>query len=683
MAANGLQGSPTSSAQALAARAALASGQDEDASRADQLILDHRGIGGIDAAALVRDMVAAPGYPGHRKVKPLIAEIEQHLDKREAHRFEEALDDAGVTDSAFEDAAEKTGRGVFGFFRGLFHAVEKIDDTIRKTFDKVEQWAHATASDPQAGLLSRLVARTVEAPVALAGTAYKTVSAPVMSAVHTVEDVAAAGKVIYRFVSDEPYRDTVTSFARLRMTEELTLPGKLFDQVTEQALDKLGQWETGLLQAKLAGTEGDYLAQVTNERGISLFTGIWPVAQAEALDRLASVLKSVSLDDIEGLKNVVGHASAAIGRDDDTSALGLKTLGHLVDEYRHEGTLDTLVDTARVTGSLETLMRSGQLSPGELTDLARHDPTLFLPDPQTLAGMSTEQRARYGSVELDTALQASLGQLDPSNLTAHQAADAIEALVGRNLAQAGYSDIAALTGKDGSPLQMAARNAQGQIEFFDFDTNALAAAAKRAPGQDLAQLVEQLQRDTGQFRDPLAPQLAHGAQAVPAHAASDAPPAIHIGGNTDLSHGQAVGTAKQETPAANPLALPMSDERHADYPMYRAAVTGLEAEVASRHIQFTDHAELERAAGQLVVEAKASGLPTIARVAAIDGGKAIFAMDRDPSEPNAAAARRIYVDRDLAIAHSVADSTQRASQLDNDLAQALKTPDRDTAIAAR
>jgi putative chitinase len=127
----------------------------------------------------------------------------------------------------------------------------------------------------------------------------------------------------------------------------------------------------------------------------------------------------------------------------------------------------------------------------------------------------------------------------------------------------------------------------------------------------------------------------------------------------------------------------MSDERHADYPMYRAAVTGLEAEVKSRHLHFTDHAELERAAGQLVVEAKAAGLPTIARVAAIDGGKAIFAMDRDPGDANAAAARRIYVDREQAISHSVAESTQRVSQLDNDLAQALKPPERDTAIAAR
>jgi hypothetical protein len=670
MAANGLQGSPTTSAQALAQRAAQASGLGDDAARADRLILKHRGIGGIDAVALVRDMVAAPGYPGHRKVKPLIEQIEQRLDKRQAHRFEEALDDAGVTDSAFEDAAEKTGRGLFGFFRGLFHAVEKIDDTIRTTFDKIEKWAHATANDPQAGILSRLVARTVEAPVALAGTAYKTVSAPVMSAVHTVEDVATAGKVIYRFVSDEPYRDTVTSFARLRMTEELTLPGKLFDQVTEQALDKLGQWETGLLQAKLAGTEGDYLAQVSGERGITLFTGIWPVAQAEALDRLASVLKSVSLDDIQGLRNVMGHASAAIGRDDDTSALGLKTLGHLVDEYRHEGTLDTLVDTARVTGSLETLMRSGQLSPGELTDLARHDPTLFLPDAQTLAGLSAEARARYGSVDLDSALQASLGQLDLGKLTAHQAADATEAVVGRNLAQAGYSDIAALTGKDGEQLQMAARNAAGQIEFLDFDAKAIAATARQADGTGvtLAGIIGRVQLDSGQFREALDTRTAQAA-ATPAHAGDTLP-------DPATATAPAAGTH-------DPLALPMSDERHADYPMYRAAVTGLEAEVKSRHIQFIDHAELERAAGQLVVEAKASGLPTIARVAAIDGGKAIFAMDRDPGDANAAAARRIYVDREQAIGHSVAESTQRVTQLDADLSQALKAPERDTAIAAR
>ncbi|WDS37416.1 XVIPCD domain-containing protein [Pseudoxanthomonas sp.] len=673
-AANGMQVSALTTAQALARRAAQAAGDAAGAEQADRLILEHRGIGGIDAMALVRDMVAVPGYPGHRKVKPLIEAIEQQLDKREAHRFERALDDAGVTDSAFEDATEKAGRGISGFFRGLFHAVEKIDDTIRKTFDKVGQWAHATASDPNAGLLARVLARTVEAPVALASTAYKTVSAPVMSAVHTVEDVAAAGKVIYRFVSDEPYRDTITTFARLRMTEELTLPGKLFDQVTEQALDKLGNWETGLLQAKLAGTEGDYLAQFAGERGISLFTGMWPVAQAEALDRLASVLKSVSLDEVEGLKNVMGHASAAIGRDDDTSALGLKTLGHLVDEYRHEGTLDTLVDTARVTGSLDTLMRSGQLSPGELTDLARHDPTLFLPDAQTLAGLSAEERARYGSVDLDTALQASLGQLDLSKLTAHQAADATEALVGRNLAQAGYSDIAALTGKDGEQLQMAARNAQGQIEFFDFDAKAIAAAARQADGtgSTLAGIIGQVQLDSGQFREAL------DTRAAEAGTARTSPDAVPTTATAEPSPKQVATDASQGA-----LALPMSDERHADYPMYRAAVTGLEDEVRSRHIQFADHAELERAAGQLVVEAKASGLPTIARVAAIDGGKAIFAMDRDPSDANAAAARRIYVDREQAISHSVADSSQRAGQLETDLAQALGTPERDTAIAAR
>jgi hypothetical protein len=674
MAANGRQVSPGTSAQALAQRAAQAAGTHNEAVQADRLILEHRGIGGIDAAGLVRAMVAAPGYPGHRKIKPLIEEIERHLDRRQAHRFEEALDEAGVSDSAFEDAAEKTGRGIFGFFRGLFHAVEKIDDTIRKTFDKVGQWAHATANDPQAGILTRLVARTVEAPVALAGTAYKTVSAPVMGAVHTVEDVAAAGKVIYRFVSDEPYRDTVTSFARLRMTEELTLPGKLFDQVTGQALDKLGQWEDGLLQAKRAGTEGEYLAKVTGERGISLFTGLWPVAEAEALDRLASVLKRVSLDDVEGLRNVMDRASAAIGRDDGTSALGLKTLGHLVDEYRHEGTLDALVDTARVTGNLETLMRSGQLSPGELIDLAKHDPTLFLPDAQTLAGLSPEQRARHGSVDLETALQASLGQLDLGKLTAHQAADATEAVVGRNLAQAGYSDIAALAGKDGEPLQMAARNAAGQIEFFDFDPKAIAAAAHGAEGSGatLAGIIGRVQLDSGQFREALDARMA---QAGMAQEGTGSPPPDPAAGAPSKPADSATGH--------DPLALPMSDQRHADYPMYRAAVTGLEQEVKSRHIQFADHDQLERAAGQLVIEAKAAGLPAIVRVAAIDGGKAIFAMDRDPGDVNAAAARRIYVDREQAVSHSVAESTRRAGQLETDLTQALATPRSETAIAAR
>ncbi|MBB4131888.1 peptidoglycan hydrolase-like protein with peptidoglycan-binding domain [Xanthomonas campestris] len=177
------------------------------------------------------------------------------------------------------------------------------------------------------------------------------------------------------------------------------------------------------------------------------------------------------------------------------------------------------------------------------------------------------------------------------------------------------------TGRDGKPLQ----------PDGDFGAN-----TKHA--------VEQFQREHGLQVDGVVGQQTQAAlgQALSQHSAKQAEQAA-----APAAPGQAASSS-------SPL---LSDPRHPDNAMYNGAVSKLEA--LGERGGFSSRQELQQAAGQIVFEAKVSGLQRIDHVVPNKSGDGFFAVQGEMTDP---AMRRVYVDRAQAEAQPLEHSSRQAAE---------------------
>ncbi|MCD0280197.1 peptidoglycan-binding protein [Xanthomonas melonis] len=101
----------------------------------------------------------------------------------------------------------------------------------------------------------------------------------------------------------------------------------------------------------------------------------------------------------------------------------------------------------------------------------------------------------------------------------------------------------------------------------------------------------------------------------------------------------------------------LSDPRHPDNGMFVGAVGKLEA--LGERGGFANRNELEQAAGQLVFEAKVSGLQRIDHVVPNKSGDGFFAVQGEMTDP---AMRRVFVDRDQAQGQSLEHSSRQVAE---------------------
>ncbi|MCC8552774.1 peptidoglycan-binding domain-containing protein [Xanthomonas hortorum] len=189
-----------------------------------------------------------------------------------------------------------------------------------------------------------------------------------------------------------------------------------------------------------------------------------------------------------------------------------------------------------------------------------------------------------------------------------------------------------VTGRDGKPLQ-----ADG-----DFGGN-----TKHA--------VEQFQREHGLQVDGVVGQRTQAAlgQALSQHTAKQA----------EQLTTQAAPTASAGTPL-------LSDPHHPDNAMYNGVVSKLEA--LGERGGFSNHQELQQAAGQIVFEAKVSGLQRIDHVVPNKSGDGFFAVQGEMSDP---AMRRVFVDRDQAQTQPLERSSRQAAEESQRQVQQAQTQD--------
>ena len=138
-----------------------------------------------------------------------------------------------------------------------------------------------------------------------------------------------------------------------------------------------------------------------------------------------------------------------------------------------------------------------------------------------------------------------------------------------------------------------------------------------------------------------------------------------VGRQTQAALGQVLSqhTAKQAEQTVAPAAPAqsasplLSDPRHPDNAMYNGAVGKLEA--LGERGGFSNRKELEQAAGQIVFEAKVSGLQRIDHVVPNKSGDGFFAVQGEMTDP---AMRRVFVDRDQAQNQPLEQSSRQAAE---------------------
>lgn len=138
-----------------------------------------------------------------------------------------------------------------------------------------------------------------------------------------------------------------------------------------------------------------------------------------------------------------------------------------------------------------------------------------------------------------------------------------------------------------------------------------------------------------------------------------------VGRQTQAALGQALSqhTAKQAEQTVTP-AVPvqtssplLSDSRHPDNAMYNGAVSKLEA--LGERGGFANRQELQQAAGQIVFEAKVSGMQRINHVVPNKSGDGFFAVQGEMTDP---AMQRVFVDRAQAQNQPLEHSSRQAAE---------------------
>ncbi|MCC4604239.1 peptidoglycan-binding protein [Xanthomonas campestris pv. parthenii] len=140
-----------------------------------------------------------------------------------------------------------------------------------------------------------------------------------------------------------------------------------------------------------------------------------------------------------------------------------------------------------------------------------------------------------------------------------------------------------------------------------------------------------------------------------------------VGGQTHAALGKALAQQATKQPEqSNAHAAPapatsgsplLSDPRHPDNGMFVGTVGKLEA--LGERGGFSNRKELEQAAGQIVFEAKVSGLQRIDHVVPNKSGDGFFAVQGEMTDP---AMRRVFVDRDQAQVQSLEHSSRQVAE---------------------
>ncbi|UQQ12645.1 XVIPCD domain-containing protein [Xanthomonas arboricola] len=460
---------------------------------AQRLILQHQGLGSVDAAALVRALPASPGFTAFDRTT-LFSAIDQRLDTpQERQRFADALDQANLSDGWLERLGEQAAEVGGQAYDSTRTAVRWADTQVSDGLAAAQRSTRDTAAAP--GVLPGLRAEA-QAGNNLVGNVqqgYGFVTGGAGHAVSTLGDTVDLVRMGTRLVTDPNYRDVVVGMVRIYAAEVVADPHKPIDQARSAATQALQQWQQGLAQAQREGREHQYVGSAAGAAGVEILATLVPASKLGKLGKAARIMEDIAPraagEASEGLADAARAERVGTGARDagelapergaalpgraGAYAEALEEVGQaaqrggaagegaqqllrgLVGQARQDGHLDDLVRAARATDNVEGLLRSGELAPRELTAILKRNPDVF-----------------DGRIDFPTALDHSTQGVDLTRLTTRQLGDIGEAIQTHELVKQGYSDIVAIKNRSGHGIDLVGRNPDGDLEFFEIKTSA-------------------------------------------------------------------------------------------------------------------------------------------------------------------------------------------------------------------
>ena len=446
---------------------------------AQRLILQNQRLGSIDADALARDLQRSSGFKQFDRDAFLHA-IDARLDSpSEKQRFAEALDAANITDSFVERKGEQIAEVVGDAYGYVKDKATWADEYLTKQMSWSYQRAGELENDPSATEAQRRSASLARDAVGKAQELYGESSGGIVHSLNTLKGIVDLGEMGYRFTTDENYRNLLISTAKLYAVQTMDDPSKPVRDLRNAATQAMESWEQEYKQAKTEGRERQFLGSTEGAVGVEIAATLIPVSKLGMLAKVAKAVDATTPDALDEVAQVAGDANRVLRRAESEGPHVLHPGGTVEDAadrgareaqaaqaaqavlrdeirlFRDEGKLDLLIEAAHSTDNVEGLLRSGELTPKELAEIAKKDQSIF-----------------RGAIDETQALEYSTKGLYFADLTTKQLGDIGEAIHTFDLVKQGHTDILAIKNNSGHGIDLVSRNPVGELEFNEIKTSA-------------------------------------------------------------------------------------------------------------------------------------------------------------------------------------------------------------------
>ncbi|MGO1000842.1 XVIPCD domain-containing protein [Lysobacter sp. CA196] len=507
---------------------------DQLAYEAERLILHNRRVGGVDAAGLVNDLQRSPGFRQFDR-DAFLGAIDSRLETpAEKQRFAGALDAANITDSYLERQGERLAEAATVLRDEAAKRFKAADQALENLRGEGQQHLRGIASDPDASSGERAAAGA--ASVMLGFHQYQTGMArgALSHAARTVGDFVDLAQMADRLSKDPDYRKVIVGMARMYAAEVMDDPKKPLTDAQAAATDAMEKWDKGFREAEARGTQAEYLGGAAGVVGVEILANVVPGGAlgkfgkaAKAVDTLLPAEHAVELSRLGEVVRVNGPDMQVLGKAGELArggrelagdtaraaetaealqkiaeplqqiSKGLKRGGSeaaaaediaegLTGMARRNGDLESFVKAAQMTDNMDGLLRSGQLSPKELGEVAKLDATIF-----------------KNEAHFQEAMNYSLKGVDLSTLKQKHLGDIGEAIQTYKMVEQGYTEIVSIKNKSGQGIDVVGRNPESQsLEFFEVKTSAKGKAVAQNiddPGKFIGERLEKAIIADGQW----------------------------------------------------------------------------------------------------------------------------------------------------------------------------------------
>ncbi|WIX25344.1 hypothetical protein PUV44_23525 [Xanthomonas arboricola pv. corylina] len=267
---------------------------DPMAYEAQRLILQHQGLGSVDAAALVHALPASPGFAAFDR-NAFFSAIDQRLETpQERQRFADALDQANLSDSLLERLGERAFEAGGQAYDATRNAASRAGAQVSDGLATAQRTARHPAADPGASPALRAAANVGSNVIGEAQQGYGFVTGGATHALSTLSDTVDLARMGVRLASDPNYRDVVVGMVRIYAAEVAADPHKPIDQVRSAVTQAWQHWEQGLAQAQRDGREREYIGSAAGAAGVEILATLVPASKVSKLGKAAQIMEDIA-----------------------------------------------------------------------------------------------------------------------------------------------------------------------------------------------------------------------------------------------------------------------------------------------------------------------------------------------------------------------------------------------------